>query len=643
MENKSKKFNLPMIIGAAAIVVVAIVLIFVLGKGKNKELEKIDKTKSVAKAYELISAEYRNIACVDDCEYFYAYKGEEDLKGEIVFFNETGKKIGSFKLEGTAPEVLATLDIEGITNNYFILSYMDTKKLDYKYAVYNMKNKIIVEPDEADVITDKYIEITKDDKNYIFDNTGKTVYENVDDVRVYNDEYITFEINEVGKIINKDGKELLSGYTIAKVVLDEEENVDYLIVKNTEESVYNYYDVKENTKKGDSFTSYTTIDNQVIITKKVESKSEKFVLSSNGEQTKYEDKKVTTNENYYDEVKEKVDTEKYPIFSSTVKEKNQNYILVNSLEDNKFGILDVSKKEFTELGTYKENSSRRLTLKQINGNDDIEGNNDIIFSIECSRYYCDNGQQFIYNFSKNKLLMKRDSTKESLIYSFKLYDNGYYVIKNTSSEFDDSSKYILYDSKGKELAKSSSDIKVLGSEVSYHSASINNTGRINLYSLDDKKIINVNSDDEIASVSSKEYGEQKLYQFTMDEKIYLITEEGKITELKGTLKQTDDVGIYYMAEDEIKYYNIFTKENSSYKLGENESMNGSTGSELVPYRNAIFVNNSYDYIIKVIGKDGKVLLEKKGLQIYKTEEKEDGSILMIVTDKNDNKGVYIVR
>ena len=184
-----------MIIGAVVIVVVAIVLIFVLGKGKNKELEKIDKTKSVAKAYELISAEYRNIACVDDCEYFYAYKGEEDLKGELVFFNETGKKIGSFKLEGTAPEVLATLDVEGITNNYFILSYMDTKKLDYKYAVYNMKNKIIVEPDDADVITDKYIEITKDDKNYIFDNTGKTVYENVDDIRVYNDEYITFELN----------------------------------------------------------------------------------------------------------------------------------------------------------------------------------------------------------------------------------------------------------------------------------------------------------------------------------------------------------------------------------------------------------------------------------------------------------------
>lgn len=643
MENKSKKFNLPMIIGAIAIVVIAIMLIFVFGKGKNKELEKIDKTKSVAKAYELIPAEYRNISCVDDCEYFYAYKGKEDLKGELVFFNEIGKKIGSFKLEGTSPEVIATLNVEGITNNYFILSYKDIKKFDYKYAVYNMKNKIIVEPDDADVITDKYIEITKDKKNYILDNTGKTVYENVKNIKVYHDEYITFEINEVGKVINKDGKELLSGYTIAKVVLDENENVDYLIIRNTDESVYNYYDVKENTKRGDSFTSYTTIDDQIIITKKVESKSEKFVLSSNGEQTKYEDKKVNTNENYYDEVKEKVDTEKYPIFSSTVKEKNQNYILVNSLEDNKFGILDVSKKEFTELGAYKENSSRRLTLKQINGNDEIEGNNDIIFSIECSRYYCDNGQQFIYNFTKNKLLMKRDSTKESLIYSFKLYDNGYYVIKNTSSEFDDSSKYILYDSKGKELAKSSNDINVLGSEVSYHSASIYTTGRINLYSLDEKKIINVNSDDEIASVSSKEYDEQKLYQFTMDEKIYLITEEGKINELKGTLKASDDIGIYYTSDDEIKYYNVFTNENSSYKLGENESINGSTGSELVPYRNAIFVNNSFDYVIKVIGKDGKVLLEKKGLQIYKTEEKEDGSILMIVTDKNDNKGVYIVR
>lgn len=646
MEKKNnffKKFGLPIIIGI--VVIIIIILVVLLKKGKSEKLDKIDKTQSISKVSQLIAPEYQDIDCTNDCKYFYAYKGDDKANGKFDFYDESGKKIGNFDLSKIDKSVALTLDVEEISDNYFIMSFLVNDDYDYKYVVYSMKGKVLLEADDASVLTDKYLTAENDDKVYIVDNSGKVVFEDVKNVKVYNDKYITFKINDVDKIIDENGKEILSGYTIAKVVLDENEEIDYLIIRNSEDSVYNYYNIHENSKKGDSFSSYTTEDEQIIITKKVDSKNKKFILNSNGEQVEYvtdNDSKVSDEESYYDSFKEKVDTEKYGIFSSAIVEKNQNYILVNYISENKFGILDVSKEEFTELGTYKENSSRKLTLKRISANEGIDGNDDIIYSIECSTYYCDEAMQFIYNFSQNKLLANRNATKESLIYSYRLYENGYSVIKTSSSKFDDSNMYFLFNSDGEELIKSKNDIKIIDNILTYYSSSISDTGKINLYSLKAKKVINLD-DDEIISVSSEKFEDIKLYQFVLDNKTYLITENGEVTELNGTLKSTDDIGIYMLNDKKITYYNVFTKETSNYELQKNESINGSTGYELVPYRNAIFVNNSYDYIIKVIGANDKVLLEKKDLQIYKISKRKDSSVLIMVIDKDDNKGIYIAR
>ena len=332
MKDFFKKFKMPIIIGVL-VLVIAIILIFVLGGNKTGSLEKIDKTQSVTKAYQLIAPEYQEIECVDDCEFFYAYKGTDKLTGVIDFYNETGKKLGSLNLSKMDPEKVAVFDIEDITNNYYILSFLVSDKesilnVDYKYVIYNMKNKVIMEVDDAEALTDKFIVAKQDDKTAIVDNTGKLFYENVSDVDVYNEQFITFEMNDVDKIIDENGEELLSGYTLSKVVLDENDEVDYLIVRNSEDSVYSYYNLEEKMKKGDSFTSYSEVDDQIIITKKVDSKNKKFVLNSTGEQTEYEEEKDTVDKNaYYDEIVKKVDTTKYPIFKSTVNVENQNYIL----------------------------------------------------------------------------------------------------------------------------------------------------------------------------------------------------------------------------------------------------------------------------------------------------------------------------
>lgn len=639
---KKKKIVLPIII-LAVVAIIAIILIVVLG-GKDKKLGKIEKTQSVSKASELIANDYQAIDCVDDCEYLYAYKGEDKLTGKFNFYNETGKKVGEFDLSKVDPKLAVTFDIEYIADSYFIASYLVAGELDYKYVVYNMKGKVLLEATDAEKLTNKYFTADDGDKEYLFDNSGKTIYEDIENINVYNDKYITFRINKVDKIIDENAKEILSGYTIAKVVLNDKDEIDYLIIRNTEESVYNYYNVKENSKKGDAFTSYTTDDDKIIITKKVDSKNKKFVLNANGEQAEYVDvKEDIDTDAYYDAMKEKVDTEKYGIFKSVLNSEDQKYILVDIASENKYGVLDVAKGEFKELGKYKENSNRRLNLKKISGNDDIEGNNDVIYSIECTTYNCDDNVMHIYNFSKNELLVERNAKEKSPIYSYKLYDNGYYVIRTSASKFEDSNKYFLYDNKGEELFNSPEDIKIIDSNLTYYMGTPINTGKINLYSLKDKKVINLNSDDEIMSVSSQKFDDNKLYQFVNKDNTYLINETGEVIKLDGVSKNTDDIGIYLSNDNKISYYNVFTKELSSYELGKNESINGSTGKELIPYRNAIFVNNSSDNTFKIIGVDGKTLIEKKDLQIHSVSKRKDGSIFITVIDKDDNKGMYIVR
>lgn len=641
---KKKKIVLPIII-LAIVAIIAIILIVVLG-GKDKKLGKIEKTQSVSKVSELIANNYQAIDCVDDCEYLYAYKGEDKLTGKFDFYNETGKKVGEFDLSKVDPKLAVTFDIEDIADSYFIASYLVAGELDYKYVVYDMKGKVLLEASDAEKLTNKYFTADDGDKECLFDNSGKIIYEDIENINVYKDKYITFRINKVDKIIDENAKEILSGYTIAKVVLNENDEVDYLIIRNTEESVYNYYNVKENSKKGDSFTSYTTDKDKVIITKKVDSKNKKFVLNSNGEQAEYVDiKEDVDTDAYYDAMKEKVDTEKYGIFKSVLNSEDQKYILVDIASENKYGVLDVAKGEFKELGKYKENSNRRLNLKKISGNDDIEGNNDIIYSIECTTYNCDDNVMHIYNFSKNELLVERNAKEKSPIYSYKSYDNGYYVIRTSTSKFEDSNKYFLYDNKGEELFKSDNDIKIIDSKLTYYMGTPINTGKINLYSLKEKKVINL-EDDELISVTGQKFGDNddnKLYQFVSDAATYLITDDGDVVKLDGTYKSHDDVGIYLANDKKISYYNVFTKELSSYELGKNESTNGSTGKELIPYRNAIFVNNSSDNTFKVIGVDGKVLIEKKDLQIHSVSKRKNGGILITVIDKDDNKGIYIVK
>ena len=146
---ENKKF-VPFIIGGIVIVLIVIILILFLGKG-TKVIKKGSK-EEIKNVSELIKAEYNDVECIDDCNFFYAYKGSDDLTGMLYFFNNEGKKLGSYDLSKVDPKVVATMDIEGITKNYYIMSYTNVETFDSSYIAYNMNGKVIIEADDIEAI-----------------------------------------------------------------------------------------------------------------------------------------------------------------------------------------------------------------------------------------------------------------------------------------------------------------------------------------------------------------------------------------------------------------------------------------------------------------------------------------------------------
>lgn len=606
------------------------------GCGKKKSDSKTDKGSSIKSVVSLLDVKYDGID--DEGDYFYTLTGDS-VTGNIDFFNKDGKKLGNLNLSKIDPKVVPTLDIEELSDNYYIVSYTDITSFKTIYAAYSYNGKELVKGNDIEVLTDNYLLVDNDDIDTIYSSKGKEMFKDVSNVRTYNDTYISFKNNDVSKIIDKEGKEILSGYSIAKAVTDDDK-IKYLIIRSDNDSIYNYYDIKNNSKKGDAFTNYTEdSENGIIITKKVNSNNVKFVLSDDGEQTEYTKKGTTdTKENYYDDIKDKIDLTKYAVFTDTVKSASQNYVLVDSLEDNKFGILDISKGEFAELGTYKENSLRRLNLSQF---DMADGNENITFSISCSTYYCNYSQQYIYDLTANKLLISRGENETS-IRNMYIYDNNYLVISNSSSSNADSSLFILLDNQGNKLFESDNYIELLGKKINYYTTDPKTTGSINLYNLDDKKVVNAKGDD-VYSVTNMNIKDKKLRYYNSDDKINFISDDGVINSIEGKYQGYDDVGVYLVSNKKLVYYNAYTNKVSSYTLENNESNNGANGREMVPYRDTFFINNSYDMTFRVVNADGKDIISKKNLQIYKTVKNDDGNVLIYVKDNNDKMGIYIAK
>lgn len=647
MEEKKSffnKFKMPIIIGISAVLVILIILLVVLNNGGKKNLAKIDKKEDIAKVSNLLSVKYDDIACVSGCEYFIALSGDE-LTGKIDFLDKSGNKKGNLDLSKMDPKLVATLDVEEMTDSYYIVSYSDLKDFDTKYAAYSYNGKQLMTGSDMEALTDSYFLVTIDvfdtEKDIIYTSKGKEAYNDVKSVYVYNNEYITFKQNDVSKIVDNNGKELLSGYKLSDAIMDENDNIKYLIVKSDSDNVYNYYDIKSNSKKGDAFTSYRKDENKVIITKDVNSERKQFVLDDNGMQSEYKDEDndsdVDVKDNYYEEVKNNFDSEKYPAFAKVIKSADQKYILVNG-EENNFGILNVDTSEFTELGKYKENSSKRLTITNLNSSDKSINS---IFVIECSTYYCDFDQQYVYDFSTNKLLISRGQD-ETKIDDLCIYDDGYMVVENEYSSNEDSSMYILYDKDMNKILESDDDIQLIDKSLKYYTYISSLYGSVNLYSVKDSKVLNTNGS-KLYDIDYMTFNGEKVYYFNSDNKLNILNSDNTISSIEGSFRKSDDVGLYLVGNDGKKliYHNMLTGQSSSYELKENESNNSSNATEMVPYRNTYFINNSYDVYMKVVGSNGKDLINKKGLQIYKIKRKDNGSVVIFVKDKNDKIGAYI--
>lgn len=638
--NKNKKI-LFIIIGIILIIAIIFGIFKVVSniKGKNEEIKSVKR---------ILKEKYIDIECIDsNCSGIIAIKGDKLKKTTIELYNQNGKKVASYSeiYDSSKKEINIPSQI---SDNYFIMRIVNAD--DYKtikYSIYNKNGKEVYSTDnKLAVLTDKYIlmeEEKNNDKVYtILDTKGKAVYSDIKDIDTYgNNEYIVIEINDEYIVLNNNMNKVLSGYDISKEVTNNDGKLLYLIVKDKKNNIYYYYNIKKSEIKGDGFISYTATGahaNELIITKKENDKNVKYTLKVDGTQEKI--KESDSLSDIEDKIKEKIDSNKYSLYSESIIKENQKNILVDSKEEKALGILNLETNKFTPLYSYRQDKNYFYsTISKL-----TDDNKDLYLKISCSSYTCDTPKTIIYDFTHLKEIYKLEGNDLQVL-NYTQYDGGYKVIRYSSSSTnkDYSGKYVLYDKDNKELLKSKRQIAIIDKEVIFGDVS---SSSLVLYSV--KKSESLNSEDEAASVIAVD--DTKLYKYTnKDEKLIIIDLNGKevISLDKDSYISYSGSNIIYLKDSTISIYDVKTSKTKNYKLKENEKMNDASGDIIPPYRGIIYVNNSSDKYIKVLNSNGKVIKKIKNAELISVENIKSTENSYIIVKKStksgDLYGLYIAK
>ena len=268
--------------------------------------------------------------------------------------------------------------------------------------------------------------MTKEDKNYILNSKGQKI---VDDCKVENE------------------------------VKDEKDRTKFLIVQNTKNDSYYYFNTSKSKIVGDSFESYKLkSDNSLVVYKKENNSKVSYNVNKNGIQKKASSSKFLAE--VVKDLKSKLDENKFYIYTLSVLDENQDSIFVDNKEEKSFGIYNLKDNKYTSVYNYSSDKFYS-SISVLESNDDKT-----YFQVSCSNPICSETQMLVYNFSDNKELFKL--TGDSLVATeYSQYENGYKVIKYSYKTTNDDykGKYVLYDKDNKELYKSSNQISIIDSKL----------------------------------------------------------------------------------------------------------------------------------------------------------------------------------
>ncbi len=619
---KENKNSNKLIVLISIVVVTFIILGIINMLNKNSNLNNIESVKKVLKA------KYVEVECIDSyCNGIVAIKGDKLSKYKVELYNENGKKVASYKEKYSSTSNSVKTPYQ-MTDNYFIMKIIDNDNAKKsKYSINNKKGKeLYLTNNKLSVLNDNFVLMETDDKYTILDIKGKELYSDISDIDTYyDDKYISFEIDDSYTILDEKGEKILNNYKIAKEVKTENDKTVYFVVKDIKENVYYYYDIDKNKIIGDSFENYSTgeDDGELIITKKVNDTREKYVLDKDGKQEKQEEVDLA-------KVKEKVDSNSYFLYSTSVIDKNQKNVLVDSKSQKSLGILNLESDKFTPLYSYKNDKSYFYsTVSKI-------GDDDEYLKITCSEYSCDTYKTIIFDMEKSREIYRIDD--ENLVVSdYISYESGYNVIKYSSTTKDQKykNKYVLYDKNNEEVYMSSDRIVLVDDEIEFGNEM---TSSLTLYSTKDKKALNENSPASVIKVS-----DSKLYKYIdRDDNVVICDEEGKtvINTKKDNLKYSS-TNIIYLEDEKLYIYDANKNKMHKYKLKSNEKLNDSTGDIIAPYRGSVFINNSNDKYIKVLNSKANVIKKIKGVELSEIKlNPKTGNVFIITKGTNKTGNVY---
>lgn len=609
---------------AVVLLIALIIKIFVFKPGTSKN--------GVSK---LLDTKYDSISCIDyDCNGFMAIDGDKLTKYKVVLFNVDGEKVADYK-EVYNANLKETEVPYAIGKDFYLTSITSLSKLSASgYNMKNKKGKVIYSSEKSIELLNNYLVITTDketSKKIIVDKKGKVLYSNISDYDSYfNGKIIEIEIDNTYALLNELGEKFLSDYSISKIVKDEDEKYLYAVVKNEKDKVYNYFDLLKAKIVGDSFSSYSAGDEvgTLVITKKENEKSVKYLLTKDGKQTKVEEEETNTNtgsSNLFDVFKNYIDST-YAIYTRSLYSKDQENILVENKTEKSAGIYNIKTKEYKEL--FKFNPERLYYSLNNYYVAQKDPKDESLLRIVCTSS-CVQNTSVVYDFKNNKELYRYEG--EDYLTSYTEYENGFKVIGLSTS----SRNYAVLDKdNNKVYSTENGNIYIIDSEIVY--GSYPNYSAI-IYSSKDKKAITENK------VNLVDDYKNKIYTYSDDNYNYVLNASGKEIIKVGKKDYFKNIKNYYvyLVDNKLNIYNIDKDKTNTYTLKDNEKMNDASGSMISPYKQTLVINNSTEKYVKVINFNGKVLKKINNVELskFKTNDEAEKAFLIVKKTKN-NKDLY---
>lgn len=591
-------------------------------------LVKYFSSKNIKMVRNILKPVYSDITCIDDnCSSIKATKENKNGDKTVELYNDKIKKVGSYVLKDGKED---KKQIVSIKDDYFIVSE------DKEYYIFNKSFKELYKTNNALIsLNQKYI-LEKGEKYTLLNYNGEKLFENISEYNLYNNQKIIEIVTENKYVIYDEIKnKILDGYKIDKEVIDSENNTLYLIVKNVKTGVYQYYDCNNYKMVGDSFENYTVItDNELIVSKRENGTKVDYKINTKGEQTKL-DKSFSKVEKI-NNISKKIIDDEYYLYSISVYESNQNVVLVDNKKSKEFGLYNLKNKKFNKIYSYntKEDNIYSSVTKLNSDND----NN--YLEVSCSSKLCGKNLLYVINIKDKKTEFYNENEKV-VLQNYTQYENGYKMIKYSNKSEDEKykGKYVLYNNKNEEVSISENEILILGQKVVFGPVK-NET--VTLYSIKNKKSLN-NTGADIIKIKNKEYYK---YQDEKNNTVLLDSNEKEILKVKMSqnLKNSDD-SLIYIDNKKVKMYSDDFKA-KNYFLEKNEELMDNNSSDILPYKGAIFINNTKEKYIKIVNFDGMKIRKIKNSTVESIYQNKEKNVYIIAKKKDKNAtnfGLYLAK